>query len=326
MELLNKCWNEKGGKSNTTNNTDYEMGYVCMKNPKRNIIPFIILFLIHTGLLGYSFYKRKNKKQLFTLLMSNIGFAYLLEFFVLNLFKAYKYKPRVMKKDFFDNILGAILSQAIFVPFTAVFSTALKLGWIWKLLGGLYFSLIELLFLRLKVYKHYWWKTVYTLILIPIYFKISDFWNILLSKKNPFIRFISLFLMIMVTEANILFLIASTRKIRFGFGRYHSWSEHFIIVPLYAISLSFFSTLSFLKRNNWTSKLRVLVMTIGLDQTFKMRKLVKEKFHVVDYFTVRILLIFLYGKYRDLVYGVRKTVEIEDFEDESLTKIECDLE
>jgi hypothetical protein len=296
---------------------------MCMKNPKRNNkIPFIALFFIHSGLLGYTFYKSKNKKQLFTLLMSNIGFAYLLEFFVLNLFKAYQYKPRVMKKNYFDNILGAILSQAIFVPFTAVFSTSLKLGWIGKfLLGGVYFSVVEIFFLKLKVYKHYWWRTSFTIILIPLYFKISDWWNIFLGKKNPVIRFISLFLMIMVTEANLLFVFATARKIRFGFGRYHSWHEHFIIVPVYAIAISIFSTLSLLKQNNWVSKLRILVMSMVIDQIFKKRKTVKEKFRVVDYYTVRILVILLYGKFRDWVFGAGKIVEKEDLEDVLASKI-----
>lgn len=294
---------------------------MCMKNSKRNKIPFIILFLIHTTLLGISFYKSRNKKHLFTLLMSNIGFAYLLEFFVLNLFNAYKYKPKVIKNDFFDNIFGAILSQAIFVPFTALFLTASKLGWVWKLFGGIYFTLVELLFLRLKVYKHYWWKTGYTLILIPIYFNISDWWNLFLSKKNPVIRFISLFLMIMVTEANLLFLFASTRKIRFGFGKYHSWTEHFIIVPLYAISLALFSTMSFLKENNWSAKLRVLVMSIGLDRFFKKYNLSKVKFKGVDYFSIRILMIMLYGQFRDWVYGKSRTVELEDFGVEKVAEI-----
>ncbi|NYE09239.1 hypothetical protein F4694_006096 [Bacillus niacini] len=290
-----------------------------MRKPKKqNKIPFIIMLFIHSSLLGYSFYKSKNKKQLFTLLMADIGFAYLLEYVVLNVFHAYTYKPRVMKKNFFDNVFGAILSQGIFVPFTAVFSTFLKIGWVGKLLGGVYFSLVELLFLGLKVYKHNWWRTIYTFILIPLYFKISDWWNILLDKRNPLVRFISLFNMILVTEANLLFLFASTRKVRFGAGKFHSWKEHFIIVPLYAISVSIFSTVSFLKQNNWSAKLSVLLMTIGLDQIFKKRKVVKEKFHAADYFTVRILAIFLYGKFSDLVYGVRKTSEMEDIQDKML--------
>jgi hypothetical protein len=288
-----------------------------MRKPKKqNKIPFIIMLIIHSSLLGYSFYKTKNKKQLFTLLMADIGFAYLLEYLVLNVFHAYTYKPKIIKKNFFDNVFGAILSQGIFVPFTAVFSTFMKIGWVGKiLLGGIYFSLVELIFLKLKVYKHNWWRTIYTLILIPLYFNISDWWNILLEKKNPVVRFISLFFMILVTEANLLFLFASTRKVRFGAGKFHSWKEHFIIVPLYAITLSLFSTVSFLKQNNWSVKISVFLMTIGLDQLFKKRKVVKEKFRVADYFTVRILAIFLYGKFSDLVYGVRKTGEMEVVEE-----------
>ncbi len=113
----------------------------------------------------------------------------------------------------------------------------------------IYFALVEVLFLKLKVYKHYWWKTVFTFILIPLYFAISDGWNSLLSKRYPLIRFISLFFMIMVSEANLLFLYAVLRKVRFGLGRYHSWNEHFIMIPFYAISFSLFSTLTFLKQN-----------------------------------------------------------------------------
>ena len=305
-----------GGKSNTTIKPTLKWD-MYMKNRNYNKIPFMILFLIHSGLLGFSFYKSKNKKQLFTLLMSNIGLAYLLEFFVLNLFKAYKYKPRILKNNYFDDILGAILSQAIFVPFTAVFSTTQKIGWFGNFLGGLYFALVEVLFLKLKVYKHYWWKTVFTFILIPLYFAISDGWNSLLSKRNPLIRFISLFFMIMVSEANLLFLYAVLRKVRFGFGRYHSWNEHFIMIPLYAISFSLFSTLTFLKQNNWSSKLKVFVMTIGLDLVFKKLTLVKDKLQTVDYFMLRILTILLYGQYRDLVYGVSKVVKSKECEDVS---------
>jgi hypothetical protein len=292
-----------------------------MKNPKRNKIPFIILFLVHTFILGYSVYKSKNKRQLFALLMSNIGLAYLLEFFVLNLYNAYKYRPRVLKNNYFDNILGAILSQAIFVPFTAVFLTVKKTGWLGKITGGLYFSIVEMVFLKLKVYKHHWWKTVYTLILIPIYFIISDAWNFFLGKKNPLIRFISLFFTIMVTEANLLFIFATLKKIQFGFGRYHTWTEHFKIVPLYAISFSFFTTLTFLKENNWISKLKVFVFTMVLDLVFKKTKLVKEKFHIVEYVIVRLLTILLYGQFRNWIYEDRKKGELPNNEEE-LSKIE----
>lgn len=280
-----------------------------MKISKRNTFPFQLLFLFHSILLGYSFYKSKDKKKLFTLLMSNIGFSYLFEYFVLNIFKAYTYKPKIMKNSYHDNIFGAILSQAIFVPFTAVFLTSQKIGWIGKGLTGGYFSLVELIFLRLGIYKHHWWKTVYTFMLIPLYFKWSDIWNHYLVKNKSIVRFVSLFLMNMVTEANLLFFFAGFRKLRFGRGKYHSWTEHFVVVPFYAISVSLFAAWSFLKKNDMIAKLRVLLFVLGFNKLFGSLNLAKTKFHLVDYFVIRVLMIFLYGQYRDWVYGDKGTKE-----------------
>lgn len=274
-----------------------------MKILKRNTFPFQILFLIHSLLLAYSFYKSKERKKLFTLLMSNIGFAYLFEYFVLNLFKAYTYKPKVIKNSYHDNIFGAILSQAIFVPFTAVFLTSQKIGWWGKVIGGGYFTLVEFIFLRLGVYKHNWWKTVYTFMLIPIYFKLSDLWKHFLDNNKVIVRFISMFLMNLVTEANLLFLFAGFRKLRFGLGKLYSWHEHFILVPFYAISVSLFAAWSFLKKNNWIAKLRVLLFVIGLNKIFARLKLIKTKFHLTDYFVIRMALFYLFGQFRDWVYG-----------------------
>ncbi|WP_342431857.1 hypothetical protein [Neobacillus sp. FSL H8-0543] len=283
---------------------------------RRNFIPFLILFFIHTGLLGYAFYKKENKKQLFTLLMSNIGLAYLFEFFVLNLFTAYTYKPGILKNAHLDNIFGAILSQAIFVPFTAVFLTARKVGWIGKLLSGVYFFLVEILFLKLGIFKRNWWKTVYTLIFTPFYFFISDYWELMLRKKIPIIRYLSLFLMIMVTEANLLFIFAVKRKLRFGLGRYHSWTEHFILVPLYAISLSLFATWSFMKKNSWTVRLRVQLFTIGLNKLFEKTGLVKSGLGLFELINIHFLIVYLYGKYSVWALDGLKKGEEEQLEEQ----------
>jgi hypothetical protein len=277
---------------------------------RKNFIPFLILFIIHSVLLGYSFYKAKNKKQLFTLLMSNIGFAYLFEFIVFNIFNAYTYRPKTLKNSRLDDIFGAILSQAIFVPFTAVFLTARKIGWFGKFLFGCYFFLVEKLFLKLGIYKQNWWKTPFTLVLTPFYFYISDFWELLLRKKIPFIQYLSLFLMIMVTEANLLFVFAVKRKLRFGLGRYHSWTEHFILVPLYAISLALFATWSFVKENNWIVKLKVQIFMIALIKLFEKTGLVKISLSLYELLIIRFLMVNLYGKYSKwAVDGVKKGAE-----------------
>jgi len=274
-----------------------------MRRNNRNSLPFIILFFIHTFLLGFTFYKNKNKKNIFVLLVANMGFAYLLEYFVLNLFKAYTYKPKVLKNHFLDNVFGAVLSQAIFIPFTAVFLTIFKSGWTAKVIGSIYFSFIELLFLQLRVYNHTWWKTVYTFTLLPFYFKWSDSWYNNIMKENSIVRFVSYFLMVMVTETNLLLILAIFRKFRFGIGRIHSWREHFILSPLYTITLSIFTSFSLKKDNNMGAKLRVILFAACLQYFFERKKLIKNNLQFIEFLLVRIVMVFIYGKYRKWVYG-----------------------
>jgi hypothetical protein len=274
-----------------------------MRIKNRNSIPFLILFFIHSFLIVLTFYRNKNKKNIFTLLVSNMGFAYLFEFFVLNLFKAYKYKPKVLKNRSLDNVFGAFLSQAIFIPFTAVFLTISKSGWPFKILGGIYFSLIEILFLWLGVYKHNWWKTVYTLILIPFYFNWSDVWYKFIGKKNELVQFVSFFLMIMVTETNLFLVLAILRKVRFGFGKYYGWTEHFILSPLYSITFSFFTAFSLKKNNNTDIKVWIIVFATCLNQFFLRIKLLKNKLQFIQYILIRIAMVCVYGQYREWVYG-----------------------
>ena len=277
-----------------------------MRLKSKNSIPFLILFIIHTFLIGLAFYKSKNKKEIIIFLGSIMGFSYLLEFFVLNLFKGYKYMPNVLRNKSLDNFLGAFLSQSIFVPFTAVYLTLTKSGITKKMLGGIYFSLIELLFLRLGVYKHNWWRTVYTLILIPIYFVISDYWYYMLAKKNELIRKISFFLMIMVTETNLFLLLAFLRKIRFGWGRYHAWTEHFLITPLYSITFSLFSCFTLKKYNGYWEKMKVILFDACLYQIFLRTKLFKTKIKLINYILIKSVMVFVYGTYRKWIFGGSK--------------------
>lgn len=248
-----------------------------MKRLNRNSIPFFILLIIHTGMMCYAFYKSKNRKRLFVLLLSNIGLAYLFEYMILNIFNAYEYKPKVFKIKKIDNVFGAILSQAIFVPFTAIFITSLQLGWKSKILFSFYFSLIENLFLKLKIYRHNWWRTIYSFFLFPIYFHLSDSWYKQLTKGHIFIQFLSLYFMTFVSGINLLFVLSVKRKFRFGRGNHHSWNEHFVFAPLYSFFLSFISTCILFKNNTWRSWLLMLFITTGLDNWLMKVRVIKSK-------------------------------------------------
>ena len=216
------------------------------------------------GLLGWTFFKKKDKHTLFISLLSNISFAYLFEYLVLNLFQGYHYKPRFLKNPRLDNIFGAVLSQAIYVPSTSLFLTAFRANWGIRMIFVIYFVTIEYIFIKLKIYKTKWWSPFFTFIGIPIHFFLSDLWYKYLKKGTPLVLSISLFNMIVVTSSNILFLLAVLRKFKFGIGSYHTWYEHFVITPLYSILFSVVAT-STLKVGDWSSKVKVFLFALLLD-------------------------------------------------------------
>lgn len=285
-----------------------------MKKIRKNSIPFYFLLIVHSFLLGATFYKNRNRKNIIVLLFVNIGFSYIFEYFIFNLLKVYKYKPKMLKKNFFDNTLGALMSQAIFIPFTAVFLTGIKSGWTWKVVASVYFFVVEKIFLKLGIFKHYGWKTIYTLLLLPIYFTISDLWYDWINKKNAIVRFISLFLMIIVSETNLFLLLAFFRKFRFGVGRYHPWKEHFIVSPLYSITLSLFTAWIFLKKKNESAYLKVVLFALGLNKFFTKVNLLKDNLRIPEYFLIRIIMTILYGQYRTWVYGESNEEENKNIE------------
>ncbi|MDQ0253189.1 hypothetical protein J2S74_000561 [Evansella vedderi] len=230
--------------------------------------PFLILGIIHFVMLLYTFYKQRNRKKLFVLLLSNIGLAYVFDYIAVGNLKAYRYKPKLMKEPYLDHIIGAIFSQSFYVPITAVFITAFQLGWKVKLFFSVYFCFIEKLFLKWKIHKNHWWKVQYTFVLINFYFWLSDKWNEKLKERHPIILFFSLFHMIEVTWKTIWFPLALSKKARLGVGEYYSWKEHFYFSPTYFYSLSFIFTL--FRKVGWKSYF-VRLGLITLTDTILMR-------------------------------------------------------
>ncbi|MGV2939384.1 hypothetical protein AB5I83_07335 [Mesobacillus sp. LC4] len=210
---------------------------------KKNSIPFLLLAVAHV-LLFVIFAKRSRQKNIWILLLSNIGMAYLFEYPVLNLFKGYTYKPFILKKRVHDQILGAIFSQALYVPITATLLSVYRKNRYWKLGTTLIYYGIEHFFIHLKIYKAYWWKPSYTLFFMNIYFYISDRFYKELNAKKEWALVIAQYLATEVIGVTLLYISAVNRKVRFGRGIHHSWREHFIIAPLYSLIRSMLLVLS----------------------------------------------------------------------------------
>ena len=229
----------------------------------KNSLPFLILTLVHFTML-LILLKRKKLSNVWLLLLSNMGFAYLFEYIILNLFQSYRYKPSIFKKRDFDNILGAILSQGIYVPISATFLTLFKMNWGWKISFSFFYYLIEKLFIQLKIYKVYWWKPIYTLTLLNVYFSISDAFNKALTHNRKWAMQIAHYLSIEVIGVSLMYVSAVIRQIRFGYGKLHTWREHFMLAPLYSFGLSYIGMKNSIKPGILI-RLLMLFYTIAID-------------------------------------------------------------
>jgi hypothetical protein len=268
------------------------------KIPKKNSIPFLLLAVVHI-LLFLIFTKRSHQKNIWILLLSNIGMAYLFEYPVLNLFKGYSYKPYILKKRIHDQILGAIFSQALYVPITATLLTLYQKNRYWKIGSTLIYYGIERYFLRLKIYKAYWWKPYYTVFFMNIYFYISDWFYKALNAKKKWALVIAQYLSTEVIGVTLLYIAAVGRKVRFGRGAYHSWREHFIIAPLYGLIRAFF-LVKYSSKCGLLPRLTIFTGSIGMDMLLERTGLLKVGSNKVWNFAFHVAMIsisrFLYLK------------------------------
>ncbi|WP_421385084.1 hypothetical protein ACOJQI_10055 [Bacillus salacetis] len=160
-----------------------------------NFVWYILLSLLSLFLLIYTFIiKRKEFKKVLSVYMFISGLSFIVDFIILVCFKAYTYNPEILESEWFDSIMGSFTSQAIAVPAAAVFLTAFQLGWQWIFLFTAILTGIELFFLNIDIYKQYWWSTVYTAVLLPIGFRLSQKWYHALSDPKKIVELSTIYL------------------------------------------------------------------------------------------------------------------------------------
>lgn len=264
--------------------------------------PYIILGSIHILLLVYSFYKSKDRKKHIVLLLNYAGFAYIFDYIVVALSDGYVYKPNFLRQKKLDKIIGAIWSQFFYVPVSALFISVMGYGWKIKLLFSLYFVLIERLFIFLGIYKNKWWRTQYTFIGIFISFFINDKWNEQLSKKNPFILYISFFNIVQVTWMNTIYVFAVLRIIRYGKWPFFTWKQHFAFAPLVGLIASLIIAW-LVKSGRFIANISALLMMLIMDSIVVRKRLLKVKTPLLILPLKYSIILTAANYYRKLVYG-----------------------
>ncbi|WP_456271400.1 hypothetical protein [Bacillus sp. AK031] len=278
-----------------------------LKRINKNSLPFIVLSIVHLSLLVFTLFKKCERHTL-TLLLSNISFAYIFEYFVFNVFHSYRYNPKILKKRALDNALGALLSQAIYIPITATFISVFKLGWQWKSIFIIYFHVIELFFLKVKSYKLYWWRPLYTTLLLPIYFASSDYWNANLRSGRTSILWLSTYLSSGVVTKTLAFIWDIFKKQKIGLGRNHTWKEHFLISPLYMLVYVAISLVPAIHKGPATKFLTFMLM-LSLNLLLSLLKIINSSQLFIKTAVLNMLMVFLSPALKTFIFAKQKKTD-----------------
>ncbi|WP_044022388.1 hypothetical protein [Bacillus sp. SG-1] len=262
-----------------------------MKRINKNSLPYLLLSMLHVSLLLFTLIKKPERRTM-TLLLSNISFAYIFEYFVFNVFRSYRYRPKILKTRQLDNAIGALLSQSVYVPVTATFLSIFRLGWGWKFFFIFYFHGIEYYFLKRKIYKLYWWKPFYTSLLLPIYFVCSDFWDSRLQLKKQWVMWLSTYLSVGVVTKTLAFILDIFKKQKIGLGRVHTWKEHFLISPLYMFIFSGAALLPAIK-NTKSIKILTFIIMLTINYLLSLVKIINSKITFIQLILQSIFMIVL---------------------------------
>ncbi len=135
-----------------------------------NTIWYILLGVLTVIQMVAVLRMEKDVKYVMTLLFVISGITFTFEATVL-FFKAYDYFPLIMPKfPIYDSMAGNLFSQFSVVS-TALLIAVLNLKYYWFFVFSMIYGIIEELFLKYGLYKHYdWYKTWMTMLGLLILF------------------------------------------------------------------------------------------------------------------------------------------------------------
>jgi hypothetical protein len=134
-----------------------------------NTIWYIMLMISSVIIFGIALNRSQYKKLTIAYFFSLLGFLFFGETILTVVLRAYTYHPGLFSDPILDAVFGNYFSQ-ISIAATAVLICVFDLSYIWVLAVALIYYLLDKLFVGLGIYEHFWYKSVYTLIiLVPLF-------------------------------------------------------------------------------------------------------------------------------------------------------------
>lgn len=270
----------------------------------KNSIYYLLLIIISTFIFTYTLWKKRDRK-LIALYFFTAGLTYFLEYIALVLLNSYAYHPEVLRVVYFDNIAGAIVSDAFTIPMTAIFIAAFGLRYIFIFFISLVITGIEVLFVQLGIYEQHWWRYFHTFIGANAFFLFSKKWfSKLQMSLKPLSRYFILLSTGLFIHASIAFVLAAILgKYFYQVGWFSDPNRgHIAFATLYLLAMNiFFSALIALRLHWLWISLGALLPTIT--DLFLLRTgilTLSNQWSLSHFLVLRILLIFallMFNKY-----------------------------
>ncbi|MGP4040762.1 hypothetical protein ACTWP4_12835 [Gracilibacillus sp. D59] len=183
-----------------------------------NYVPYLILTIVSITILTIIMV-HKRQFGLTVLFLCFSGIVYIAELFVMIIGNSYFYSPEVLSVQYYDNVLGAIVSNLFVIPTLGVVAAVYQLRLRWFILFAVTLVGVEWLFEWLDIYHANWWRKEYTFIGTLFFFSLAKFWMRALQLGTKWSRFLSLWMQGWCGAATIMYImsVASIRLYQFGF-------------------------------------------------------------------------------------------------------------
>lgn len=148
---------------------------------------YYVLIIISVVLLIVSLIHKKDWKLL--VLHLNVA-AIILPFeIVVLILKGYQYLPGILSDPRLDNYIGSYVSNSFIVPASAVVINAFSLSGRYIIGIAAFFTGIDWCFSLMGIYKHFWWKSIYTGVGLSVLYAISRWIWFGFQEKMPALLF-----------------------------------------------------------------------------------------------------------------------------------------
>lgn len=227
---------------------------------------FNVLALIGIIAALLTVYKKRNITETSTWLIFYLlatAITWLGEFIVLGLFDSYAYKPGLFQNPWAENLTGHLILNSTLWPGTALLVAGYRLKFRGILVITAGFLVLEVLFLRMDLYEHHWWRYFMTALAICFYLVLLKLWFLLMNRKRyGTVRFISLYLASFVILHLPTPLLLLYGKQYYAFGLPCDTVRASVIFILLYQLLETLIILFFLSRKTWVGNLVPYILSM----------------------------------------------------------------